>query len=135
MMAAAHKDLGYAKVMLAKAVFIVPDDIASNLIEIHCTGGPKMREDVVRVANGAPDLRYRPEFGEWSMDLTIDYDGELIGPETIINLLQRAGFGVGLGEWRPSSPKSSGEYGRFQVEEISEGKRGSRKRGGRTAQR
>jgi hypothetical protein len=118
MMMAAHKDVGFAKTAFAKAVFVVPDDADSNLIEIHCEGGPKMREDMVRIGLGSADMRYRAEYTRWSMILTIDYDAELIGPETLINLLQRAGFGVGLGEGRPSSPKHSVlGWGRFQVQE------------------
>ena len=42
----------------------------------------------------------------------IDYDEEMMQIDTIINLLNRAGFGVGIGEWRP---EKDGQFGRFRV--------------------
>ena len=72
-----------------------------------------MREDTVRVGAGSTDLRYRPEFRNWSMILNFEFDAQALTQPTILNLVQRAGFGVGLGEWRP---EKGGEYGRFEVD-------------------
>jgi hypothetical protein len=72
-----------------------------------------MREDTVRVGAGSTDLRYRPEFRNWSMILNFEFDAQSLTQPTILNLVQRAGFGVGLGEWRP---EKGGEYGRFEVD-------------------
>ena len=84
--------------------------VEGELIEI--IGEPRMREDMVRVGMGTADIRYRPEFVKWSAILPITYNATQISPEQIINLLNVAGFGVGVGEWRP---EKNGQYGRFHV--------------------
>lgn len=73
---------------------------------------PRMREDMVRVGMGTADLRYRPEFTEWSSSLDITYNSRAISVEQLINLFEIAGFAVGVGEWRP---EKDGQFGRFRV--------------------
>jgi hypothetical protein len=109
---AAHKDIGLEKTLLRKSLFILPDDPINNLIALE-TDDPLMREDIVRIGMGSTDLRYRPEFRNWSMVLNFEFDAQALTQNTILNLIQRAGFGVGLGEWRP---EKGGEYGRFEVD-------------------
>ena len=75
-------------------------------------GEPSMREDMVRIGMGTADIRYRGEFKEWSTTLEIQYNANAITPEQIVNLFNLAGFGVGVGEWRP---EKDGSYGRFHV--------------------
>lgn len=75
-------------------------------------GDPRPREDMVRVGMGKPDIRYRPEFVEWKIPVTIKFNASVISAEQIANLLNAAGFGVGIGEWRP---EKNGSYGRFHV--------------------
>ena len=65
--------------------------------------------------NSAPDTRHRPEFIDWSCTLMIQYDESQISPDQIINLVNQAGFSSGVGDWRPSSPSSSGTHGMFKV--------------------
>jgi len=60
-------------------------------------------------------IRVRPRFDQWSVegDLTVLVE-ELQG--TILRqIFENAGFYVGLGDWRPSSPKSPGPFGKFSV--------------------
>lgn len=64
---------------------------------------------------GAPDVRHRPEFIDWSCDIIIEYATDRISPDQIVNLLGLAGFHCGVGDWRPSSPRSSGTHGMFRV--------------------
>ena len=109
---AAHKDIGLEKTLLRKSLFIIPDDTINNLCAFE-TDDPVMREDIVRIGQGSTDLRYRPEFRYWSMLIRMEFDSMSLTQNTILNLVQRAGFGVGLGEWRP---EKGGEYGRFQVD-------------------
>lgn len=79
---------------------------------VRIIGDPSMREDVVRLPRNATDLRYRAQYIDWSANLTIEYDADLIKPDTIVNLFSRAGFMVGVGEWRP---EKSGTFGTFTV--------------------
>lgn len=78
---------------------------------------PVMREDMVRVGGGkgTADLRYRPEYTDWQMDVTVQYNSNAISEEQVVNLFRLAGFGVGFAEWRP---ECSGDFGRFTVEHV-----------------
>jgi hypothetical protein len=71
---------------------------------------PKKRQDMVRVGMGTADIRYRAEFWPWYAPLEISYNTRALSIEQIMNLLNTAGFGVGVGEWRP---ERDGQYGRF----------------------
>jgi len=73
---------------------------------------PTMREDMVRVGMGTADLRYRPEFAEWHTKLLVRYNVNVLSEAQILNLLNVAGFAVGVGEWRP---EKDGQYGMFHV--------------------
>lgn len=77
---------------------------------------PEMREDMCRVGMGSADLRYRGEFKNWYMDLTLEYNasGDL-SLEQIINVINAGGYTCGIGEWRP---EKDGYNGRFHVEAI-----------------
>ena len=108
---AAHKNFGIEKTMVRKAFFIAdPDGI--GIIPMECRE-PIVREDVVRVGMGATDLRYRPEFREWAVDITADIDAEILNEGDVVNLVNRAGFGVGIGEWRP---EKGGDFGRYKID-------------------
>jgi len=77
---------------------------------------PEMREDMVRVGMGSADIRYRGEFKNWFMDLTLEYNasgGMSIGQ--IINCINAGGYSCGIGEWRP---EKDGDYGRFHIEPV-----------------
>lgn len=82
-----------------------------NLVRIEGEP-PHMREDLVRVGMGTADLRYRAEFGRWYAKVLIRYQARLLSPEQILNLVNLAGFSVGIGEWRP---ENSGSNGMFHV--------------------
>lgn len=74
---------------------------------------PEPREDMVRVANGAADVRYRGEFPEgWTAVLNIQYNATSISAAQVVNLASVAGFSVGIGDWRP---EKDGSHGRFAV--------------------
>jgi len=86
---------------------------SKDFITIDTKKGPIMREDTVRLATGTTDLRYRPEYVDWSCTLRIVYNSSVITPEQIINLYNIAGFAVGVGEWRP---ERNGQFGMFEIE-------------------
>ena len=116
MLGAAHKDYGLPKTVVAGSIFIHAEEGTLTKLD---TPGYKMREDVVRVGNQQADLRYRPEFERWGVDLLIEYDSETLNPELIVNLLERAGRKIGIGEGRPE--KQSGlDWGRFTVKSSKE---------------
>jgi len=73
---------------------------------------PRMREDMVRVGMGTADIRFRGEFFPWFTTLSIAHNANVMSAEQILNMLNTAGFGVGIGEWRP---EKDGQYGRFHV--------------------
>jgi hypothetical protein len=87
--------------------------VVGDMVKIEAE--PEPREDMVRVANGAADVRYRGEFPEgWGASLAIQYNATSISAEQIVNLVSVAGFSVGIGDWRP---EKDGSHGRFAVTE------------------
>lgn len=75
-------------------------------------GEPRMHEEPVRLKGSALDIRYRAEYPEWSITLTILHNPRVISKESIANLLETAGFHIGLGDWRP---ETNGTHGMFHV--------------------
>ena len=112
MLNAAHKDFGIPKTLVSKALFFKLDD-ANNVIPFTSHTPPVMREDTVRVGSGSSDLRYRPEFRQWSATIEFEVDADILQKNDVINLAERAGFGVGLLEMRP---EKHGDFGRFEVD-------------------
>jgi hypothetical protein len=93
------------------AFFIRADDEITQLIKIK--GKAEMRTDMVRVGMGASDVRYRPEYKEWSATLTIEFNEGMISLDQIFQLVKAAGYGCGIGEMRPEKTKFN--YGRFKL--------------------
>lgn len=108
---AAHKDFGLEKTLLRKSFFIPSTD--SNWIIPMEADDYIIREDMVRIGTKQTDIRYRPEFRNWSVRITAQIDPDLLEFKDIANLVNRAGFSVGIGEWRP---EKGGEYGRFELD-------------------
>jgi len=73
---------------------------------------PVMREDMVRIGMGTADLRYRGEFRQWRTTFKVAFNAGVMSAEQVINAFNVAGFGVGVGEWRP---EKDGQNGRFHV--------------------
>lgn len=76
-------------------------------------GEPRMREDVVTVGRGGSDLRYRPEFREWSTILTVTYATSALTRNSVLSLIDGGGMGVGVGEWRP---EKDGDFGTYAID-------------------
>jgi hypothetical protein len=96
-----------------KQLLFVEGEGADQLVAIE--GESYIREDTPRIGMGTTDLRYRPCFPEWSTELKVTFVPQRIDLESILNLVNAAGLG-GIGEWRPSAPKSlTGTFGRFEV--------------------
>jgi hypothetical protein len=84
---------------------------------VRIEGEPIQREDVVRVGNGGTDLRYRPQFTEWSTTLEVTYVKSMLTRESVLSLIEAGGLGVGVGEWRP---EKRGDMGTFIIDQTRE---------------
>lgn len=112
--AAAYR-MGWVKnqMGLRGAYFIDAD--ADGMVEIK-SDVPEMREDMVRVGMGTADIRYRGEFRNWYVDLTVSYNKSgQYDMATIINIINAGGFVCGAGEWRP---EKDGQFGMYHVETV-----------------
>lgn len=102
---------------------------AKNLIFVHgegpdqlvaIDGEVRMRNggegEPARNANGGADLRYRNEIINWSATLKISFVASSISASAVATLVDAAGR-CGVGDWRPSSPKSAtGIYGTWRAD-------------------
>ena len=103
----------------AKSSLFVLGEGQDQLVRI-ITGEPTLREDTPRNANGNADLRYRYSLWPWSAVIEVEYLSTFINEASVIALLDAAGDG-GVGDWRPSAPKShTGTFGRFRVKALVE---------------
>lgn len=87
--------------------FLIPDEF----IKIDFDG-MEMREDYVRIAHGGTDVRFRPQFNNWSMTFTIQYNENTYSLDQIINFINLGGFSCGLGEMRT---EKGGNFGSYEV--------------------
>lgn len=98
----------------ARKCFFVAGEGADQLVPIG--GDSYIREDTPRNATGVCDLRYRRCFWPWSTVLTVSFLPSQIDLGSVLSLVDAAGLG-GVGDWRPSAPKSkTGTFGRFGVD-------------------
>jgi hypothetical protein len=113
---------GITKIAARQAFHILGEDVdikgafngsvsRVNLVRIE-GGEPQMREDMVRVGLGTADLRYRAEYPRWHCKILVRFNENVLSPSQILNLLNTAGFAVGVGEWRP---EKNGQHGCYHV--------------------
>jgi hypothetical protein len=129
--AAKYPDVGIASTKLRGAIYVEGDLLpiiykprpASDSDErvTYYGKGPGQARDVVRVGKfGAkqPDIRYRPQFDDWSVDFEVTFEPKLISMGAVCHLIRRAGTSVGLCEWRPEGPGGGkgGQFGRFDLD-------------------
>lgn len=94
--------------------FFVRGEGEQQLGEIKFDGCVGIRQDTVRVGMGTADMRYRPVFENWSMDLKIQFDKNARFKLTdIVNIINRGGYFNGIGEWRL---EKGGQFGAYHVE-------------------
>jgi hypothetical protein len=80
-------------------------------------GTPHMREDTVTVGRGGHDLRYRPEFPEWTASIDVTYVTSMLTRSSVLSLIDAGGMGVGVGEWRP---EKGGDFGTYRIDDQRE---------------
>lgn len=95
----------------------ISDNDPQALVPIY--GEPRMREDIVRLGgmSRSADLRYRPEFPEWSTVLTVTYVTSSLSRSSVLSLIDAGGLGIGIGEWRP---EKRGEFGTYKIDQTKE---------------
>ena len=100
------------KMTLAKlSIFVLPDGWDKDEPQIpliRIIGKPIMQEDVVRMADGTPNLTWRPAYHDWQAKVRIRWDADQFTIDDVANLLSRVGMQVGIGEGRPDSKNSAG---------------------------
>jgi hypothetical protein len=102
----------------AKQLLFVEGEGPEQLVRI--SGKKDLHEDMPRNANGNADLRYRYYVQDWAAVLRIRYTPSRITRESVIALVDAAGRG-GVGDWRPSAPKSyTGTFGTWRVDQNKE---------------
>jgi hypothetical protein len=102
----------------AKQLLFVEGEGPEQLVRI--SGKKDLHEDMPRNANGNADLRYRYYVQDWAAVLRIRYTPSRITRESVIALVDAAGRG-GVGDWRPSAPKSyTGTFGTWRVDQTKE---------------
>lgn len=99
----------------AKGMFQVLGAVAGQYVPI-ISPPPKPFVAEARTSTGVPMPTCRGQFWPWGCVAAVVFNAAVITGEQIVNLFNIAGFASGLGEWRPSSPKSmTGTFGRFKV--------------------
>ena len=79
---------------------------------VPVVGEVQPREDMVRLNGATSDIRFRGQVVKWEAELNISYNSSITSFDHIVNMLHAAGYGVGVGEWRP---ERDGTFGRFEV--------------------
>lgn len=104
---------GITQVLVKQTVTVIGE--GSDQLVPLTFGEITMREDTPRNASGVADLRYRAQFWPWSAVLHVRTIAGQFDLESVLALADAAGIG-GVGEWRPTSPKSAtGTFGTFEV--------------------
>lgn len=114
--AAAFVD-GLAKTQIRGLVFVISDIRGADgrwLVPLKFERR-FMHEDVIRLPNGHADMRYRPAYENWSVELTIEYDPDILTAEQVHHLVQRAGCSIGVGEGRA---QKGGDWGSFDILDV-----------------
>jgi hypothetical protein len=106
---------GITQVLLKQSIIVLGETVGQEQLVPLAYGAVTMREDTPRNANGVADLRYRAQFWPWSATLYVRTIGGQFDEDSVLALVDAAGSG-GVGEWRPTAPKSAtGTYGCFEV--------------------
>lgn len=97
---------GMAMTEARGAFFIDGDLIALRASEPYC------HTSRVVLNRKTTSIAYRACYESWEADLSISFQENVVTAEQILNILELAGFAVGVGAWRP---QCKGQFGRFEV--------------------
>jgi len=120
----AHVKKGVAKSEVRKSLFFKAEmiraytacaDAICDMPVVRIFGStPEMREDMGRVGgmNSGATLIYRAQFTLWAMRLVGHFDPNVISQPVLSFLIDQAGSGCGIGDWRI---EKSGMFGGFHL--------------------
>jgi hypothetical protein len=118
-MISACRLVGYKMTIAKLSVFVAADtfDAVDGVPLVHLNGSWERLDMHTRNATGVIDIRVRPMWREWWIDLRVQYDEDQFTLSDVSNLLMRAGQQVGIGEGRHDSKSSTGlGFGCFKIE-------------------
>jgi len=109
-MITACKLVGFHMTMAKLCIFVVADgeDVVDGTPLVRINGKVQRSILPVRNANGVADLRSRPMWRKWDVNLSVEFDRDQFSESDVYNLINRAGMQVGVGEGRNASKESNG---------------------------
>lgn len=119
-MISACRLVGYKMTIAKLSVFVDADgfDRVDNVPLVYVSGEYEFFQMHTRNATGVADIRSRPMWKSWTIDLRVKYDADQFTLTDVSNLVARVGLQVGIGEGRPDSRESAGlGWGTFRIEE------------------
>lgn len=110
---------GFKMVMAKMSLFVNADGLdvvdGTPLIKLEA-GEPERTDMFVRNQTGVADIRVRPMWRDWALNVNIEFDADQFTTSDVVNLIVRAGAQIGIGEGRPFSKQSAGMgYGTFKI--------------------
>jgi hypothetical protein len=118
-MISACRTVGFKMTVAKLSIFVAADtfDAVDGVPLVHLNGTWERLDMHTRNQTGVADIRVRPMWREWWLDLRVQYDEDQFTLSDVANLLMRAGIQVGVGEGRPDSKSSTGlGFGTFRIE-------------------
>lgn len=111
--------VGFKMTHAKMSIFIQADgnDIVDGAPLVKLDAPEPERVDMAtRNATGVADIRVRPMWRQWAINVVVRYDADQFTQFDVVNLIARAGEQVGIGEGRPFSKSSNGlGYGTFEI--------------------
>lgn len=111
--------VGFKMTHAKMSIFVEADGLDAvdgmPLIKLDA-GEPERMEMMTRNATGVADIRVRPMWRQWALNVLLRFDEDQFTAADVYNLIARAGMQVGIGEGRPFSKSSNGlGFGTFEV--------------------
>jgi len=119
-MISACRLVGFKMTLAKLSVFVEADtfDAVDGVPLVHVHGDWERLDMHTRNATGVVDIRVRPMWREWWIDLRVKFDEDQFTLTDVSNLLMRAGVQVGIGEGRHERKSSTGlGFGCFRIGE------------------
>lgn len=113
-----YKTTGKAAIRVLGEPGATDFDSGHDLVSLVDHSEPEMWRGMVRNGGmrGVADIRYRPRFQKWAVEFTVQFDDTLVSAQQLAAFIDRAGFSIGLGDWRPQSKTGrGGPLGTFRL--------------------